>query len=235
MSNQKTIFLIFIVLYSVQLCAQNPFVENTAWATSERIDQEFEEITFRQIDSQDFSRDNYYQIHFLPDNKFRAFNVPGCGIDCVVQVYGNFSSTDTTTQFTINKILRIKGCSGDDTLKNDIGTYYWIKDNYSLRLVKSLEDEPKENYFKKLNISFVDYKGEEAIILEKYVCVYNRIYQIVANKNFNKYNIAKQDASNWFYGEANKHTRASADTKFYPLVTDLHRKLQELYSQIEQK
>jgi hypothetical protein len=57
----------------------------------------------------------------------------------------------------------------------------------------------------------------------------------VANKNFNKYNIAKQDASNWFYGEANKLTRASADTKIYPLVTDLHRKLQELYSQIEQK
>lgn len=233
MSNQKAIFLIFFVLYSVSLCAQNPFVENTAWATSERIDQEFEEITFRQIDPQDFSIDDYYQIHFLPDNKFRAFNVPGCGIDCVVQVYGNFSSTDTTTQFTINKILRIKGCSGDDTLKNDIGTYYWIKDNYSLRLVKSLEDEPKENYFKKLNISFADYKGEDAKILEKYVYVYDRIYQIVANKNNKKYEIVRQAATNWFYNEAKKYTGAIANTKFYYLVTDLHSKLQELYSQLE--
>ena len=233
MSNHKTIYLIFFVLYSVSLCAQNPFVENTAWATSERIDQKFEEITFRQIDPQDYSRYNYYQIHFLPDNKFRAFNVPGCGIDCVVQVYGNFSSTDTTTQFTINKILRIKGCSGDDTLKNDIGTYYWIKDNYSLRLVKSLEDEPKENYFKKLNISFADYKGEEAKILEKYVYLYDRIYQIVANKNNKKYEIVRQAATNWFYNEAKKSTGAIADTKFYYLVTDLHSKLQELYSQLE--
>lgn len=233
MSNQKTIFLIFFVLYRVSLCAQNPFVENTAWATSERIDQKFEEITFRQIDPQDYSRYNYYQIHFLPDNKFRAFNIPGCGIDCVVQVYGNFSSTDTTTQFTINKILRIRGCSGDDTLKNDIGTYYWIKDSYSLRLVKSLEDEPKENYFKKLNISFADYKGEEAKILEKYVYMYDRIYQIVANKNNKKYEIVRQAATNWFYNEAKKYTGAIADTKFYYLVTDLHSKLQELYSQLE--
>lgn len=235
MSNQKTLLIIFIILCNISLYAQNPFMENTAWATSERIDQEFEEITFRQIDPQDFSIDDYYQIHFLPDNKFMAYNVPGCGIDCVVQVYGDFFSKDSTTQFIINKIMRIKGCSGDDTIKNDIGTYYWIKDKYSLRLVKNLEDEPKENYFKKLNINFTDYKDEEAIILEKYVYVYNRIYQIVVNKNFNKYNIAKQDASNWFYGEANKYTRGSADTKFYQLVTDLHSKLQELYSQIEPK
>lgn len=210
-------------------------VENTAWATSERIDKEFDEITLRQINPQDFSIDDYFQIHFLPGNQFMAFNVPGCGIDCVVQVYGNFSSTDSTTQFIINKILRIKGCSGDDTIKKDIGTYYWIKDKYSLRLVKNLADEPEENYFTKLNINFTDYQGEEAAILEKYAYVYNRIYQIVANKNFNKHNIAQQDASNWFYGEANKYTSGNADSAFYHLVTDLHRKLQELYSQIEPK
>jgi len=235
MSNQKTILILFFFLSSITLYAQNPFVENTAWATSERIDKEFDEITFRQINPQDFSIYDYYQIHFLPDNKFMAYNVPGCGIDCVVQVYGDFSSTDSTTQFIINKIMRIKGCSGDDTIKNDIGTYYWIKDKYSLRLVKNLADEPKENYFIKLNINFTDYKDEEAIILEKYASVYNRIYQIVANKKLNKYNIAKKDAINWFYGEANKYTRRSADTKFYLLVTDLNSKLQELYSQIEPK
>jgi hypothetical protein len=233
MSKLKTLLNIFILLSNLSLYAQNPFVENTAWATSERIDQEFEEITFRQIDPQNFSIVDYYQIHFLPDNKLWAFNVPGCGIDCVVQVYGNFSSTDTTTQFTINKILRIKGCSGDDTLKNDIGTYFCIKDKYSLRLVKNFADEPKENYFEKLNISFADYKGEEEKILEKYVYVYNRIYQIVANKNSNKYQIARQDATKWYYDEAKKYKGSIPDTKFYYLVTDLHSKLQELYSQIE--
>ena len=233
MTNQKIALLLFFFLSCGTLFAQNPFVENTVWATSQRIDQAFEEVTFRQLDPQDVSIDDYYQIHFFPDNKFTAFNVPGCGIDCVVHVYGNFSTTDTTTQFTINEIVRIKGCSGNDTIKNDIGTYYFIKDEYSLRLVKNMEDEPKENYFEKLNISFADIEGEKAKILEKYVYLYNRIYQRVANKNEKMYEIVRREATNWAYRDAYAYTRVNLDEPFYQLVTDLYGKLVALYKQIE--
>jgi hypothetical protein len=233
MKNERIIWMLLFLFSGVSYYAQNPFIENTTWATSERIDKPFEEITFRKINQQDYSLYDYYQIHFLPENKFYAFNIPGCGIDCVVLVYGTYFSTDTTVQFTINKINRIKGCNGEDTIKTNIGTYYWLKDKYSLRLVKDVLDEPKENYFQMLNISFEAFNNEEEAILDKYIYLYNKIYQIVHNKNTKKYYLAEQQARNWLYNEAYKCSRNKTDSAFHELVTDLYSKLEDLYSQLE--
>lgn len=236
MKIQRITFLFAFLFCGVSLYAQNPFVANTNWATSKRIDNTFEEIKFRQIDSNDYSMDNYYQIHFLPNKKFYAHNIPACGLDCVVHVDGTYTTTDTTTQFTIHKILRFKTCSGDDTVTKDIGTYYLIQDEYSLRLVKNFSDEPKENYFKKLNIDISDFKDKEAIrILKKYEYQYNRIYQIVANKNDKKYSIVREETGNLTYQEAYKYASKKGDQEFRILATELNEKLEALYKQIEPK
>lgn len=236
LSNKNSILTLFFFCFTLLSYAQNPFKENTIWGTSERIDNEFEEITFWQIDTKDISREFYYQIQFKPDNKFEAYNIPGCGMDCVVRVYGNFSTTNTTTQFTIDKTMRFKKCSGEDTINKDIGTYYLIKDEYSLRLVKNFDDEPKQNYFDSLNINISNFNDNEAKkIIEKYRYVYNRIYQFVANKNVNKYRIAKNEASNWTY-EGYKYgegKNAEKYNQFRLLVRELDDKLKKLYNQIE--
>ena len=159
-------------------------------------------------------------------------------MDCVVRAYGSFSTTDTTTQFTIDKTVRFKRCSGEDIVNKDIGTYYLIKDKYSLRLVKNLDDEPKQNYFDSLNINIADYTDDEAKkILEKYQYLYNRIYQIEVNKNYRKYMICKSEASYWTY-ETYQSTGGAKAEKYKQLrllVNELDNKLKQLYNQIEPK
>ena len=233
----KNILLTLFFSFTITSYAQNPFKENTTWGTSERIDDEFEEISFWQIDSKEITREYYTQIQFKPDNKFEAYNIQGCVMDCVVRAYGNFSTTDTTVQFTIDKTMRFKRCGGEDIINKNIGTYILIKDEYSLRLVKNLDDEPKQNYFDSLNINISDFKDDEAKkIIEKYRYIYNRIYQIVANKNFKKYAIAKGEASNWTYEEGFKYGTGKNEEKYHQfrlLVRELDDKLKQLYEQIE--
>ena len=236
LSNKNIILTLIFFCFTLISYAQNPFKENTTWGTSERIDDEFEEITFWKIDSKDITREFYYQIQFKPDNKFEAYNIPGCGMDCVVRAYGNFSTTDTTAQFTIDKTMRFKRCSGEDIVNKNIGIYHLIKDEYSLRLVKNFDDEPKQNYFDSLNINISDFNDNEAKkIIEKYRYVYNRIYQIVANKNSKKYMIAKSESSNWTY-ESYKSTEGTNAEKYKQLrllIRELDNKLKQLYDQIE--
>lgn len=234
MKQSKLLLVLFFLFLHFTINAQNPFKENTIWKTSERIDKEFEEFTFWQIDSGDiYNQYNYYQIHFQADNKFFAHNIPGCGLDCVVQVYGNCSTTDSTIQFTINKISRFKACTGDEIVEKDIGTYYLIKDKYSLRLVKNFDDEPKENYFEKLNITFPEAIDDEIEkVQEKYVYLYNRIYQIVTNKNYNKYHIVKMEATNWTV-DAYRHSNKMGNKEMNSLIAELDIILKELYNQIK--
>ena len=185
------VILLITTFWSVTVYAQNPFKENTVWGTSERIDDEFEEVSLWPIEPQDVSFDRaYYQIKSKPNNQFEVYNIPGCGMDCMIRAFGSFTTTEKTVQFTIDKTMRFKRCSGEDILNKDIGTYYWIKYAYSLRLVKSLDDEPKQNYFDSLNIAISDFKNKkEKEIMAHYAYLYNRIYQIVANKN--KKNMSK--------------------------------------------
>jgi hypothetical protein len=146
----KVFSVVFLLFLNLTCWCQNPFVEDTTWGTSERIDASFEEITIFPISPENNSRnDAYFRIDFRPNNEFSAYNIPGCGIDCVINAVGKYANTDKTIQFTINTISKRKGCSGQSVINKDIGTYFWIKDEYSLRLVKNFDDEPKENYFGK--------------------------------------------------------------------------------------
>ncbi len=236
MCNLRILLMLVFLFAGLLLHAQNPFQENTYWSTSQRIDDAFEDITFNPLDTNDFSRTNYYRIRFMPNNQFVAYNLPGCGLDCIVQAYGTFASTDTTTQFTINRIARYKRCSGVDTLSKNIGNYYIVRDAYSLRLVSSLADEPKHNYFEKHanQLPRID-EAYAVALLQQYAYLYNRIYQIVANKNYKKYEMVKREAIHWASVDAKKYNKENPDMQFYNKINELLANLEALYKQIEPK
>lgn len=193
--------LFFLLITSSFAFSQIPFTANT-WASDVRFDENIEEITLKKIDTKN-PQDSYYQLQFLPDNKFVSYNIPGCGLDCVVHVYGNYTTTQNTIQFITTRVERMKGCKGKEEIKKNVGTFYWIKEQDTYRLIKNFDDEPKENYFKKAQIEIPPVNNDKTQkILSDYEYVYNRIYQIWQNKNSKKYNILRRLEGKWLYNTA---------------------------------
>lgn len=114
--------LFFLLIVSL-VYSQVPFITNSTWGSDVRFDKNIEEATLKKIDVKN-SQASYFQIQFLPDNKFMSYNIPGCGVDCVVHVYGDYIKTKNTIQFTITKIQKMKSCQGNEELKKDVGTFY---------------------------------------------------------------------------------------------------------------
>lgn len=119
-------------------------------------------------------------------------------LDCVIHVSGHYITKDSTIQFSINSISKMKACSGFQKMNKNIGTYFLVNDKYGMRLVKTLDDEPKENYFinQKIEIPIFDDEIAKSII-KKYEYVYNKTSQIVKNKNRKKYDVLSRDFSQW--------------------------------------
>ena len=240
----KPLTLILFFLISAMGFAQNPFKENTTWGIAPGISDELEEARLWEIDSTDFSMHTAYQrIHFRKENQFYQYNIMGCGLDCWEQIWGEFSTTDKTIQFTINKTIGYKRCNGEIiTNKTDVGTYHLIKDDYSLRLVKNLNDEPKENYFENIGIEIPDFEDKETKeLMNKYKYLYNRAYQIVANKNHKKYQFLKGEAAEWMFADVkNYYEKVKKEPNQEKILQshfarELYKILQQLYDQIEPK
>lgn len=217
-----TLLIILVFLGSISR-AQNPF-EQTSWAASSRIEAAFDELILHPADTANLHA-SYYHLDFKPGQQFLSYNVPGCGMDCVVQINGNYEVTGNTIRFVITAVNRYKRCSAPQEIKEEpIGTYYWIQDEFALRIVKDLGDEPAENYFEKLEEKPPVFKDKKAnYLIRKYVYTYNRYYRVLEQKKEKRYEKMKAELEAWRIEASSHKIKETTQNEYY------QRAVSELY------
>lgn len=228
---KTTLLIIFLLLSASSCTAQVPFLENTVWSSTVRFDENVEEFELSELKNVENS---YFQLRFLPNNKFESYNIPGCGLDCVVHVFGNYKTTSNTIQFVTENIKKYKGCSGENNVKNDIGIFHWIKEKNGYRLIKNFDDEPKENYFRQLKLENIPSKNKETEeLVFDYEYIYNRIYQIWVNKNYKKYTVVRRLEGVWWQKIASLNK--DNDKEYVQYMWKLYDILQKMINDLEKK
>lgn len=190
--------IVLIFLLSFTAVGQSPFEVNSVWSTNIKVDGPFEELILTEIEPYDYRNSAYYRIKFFSDSAFTAFNIPGCGSDCVEYRYGSYSTENNTIHLILDSVSRFKICTGKTYLNQDIGSYVWVKDEYGVRILKDLLDEPKKNYFLELGLEVPTFKSEEENdLIRRFIYLYNRLTQIVMNNNIKKFTQAQHEVHQW--------------------------------------
>lgn len=200
-------YVCILLLYTKSSAQKYPEVSidsslnNSHWNASNRIDGKFDEIILNRSDTtRSIHHSSYYHLDFKPGNQFISYNVPGCGMDCVKRILGHYIAGHGTIELFIDSVFTYKHCAAPPQKKDEgIGIYYLIKDEFGLRIVAYMRDEPEYNYAQQSGIEIPSFKNKEANrLMRRFVYVYNRSFQVYKNKSREKYRRMVGDNNDWY-------------------------------------
>ena len=202
----------------------NPF-ENSQWKPSEIIgltdyyefNEHIAEIKLYPV-NEEFPHGNFVEFK---DGKFTSYNKIPCIQGTFRCTNGTYKVDGNKIDFFLSTISYIKNAEPFKTINKSLGTFYWIKDDFSFRIVKDLKDEPSVNYFEKLQIPIQIFEDKKAnYLIKKYIYVFNRYSQIIDNKSKEKYRIMLYEFEEW-RTEARNYKTINENEQFHKLIMEL--------------